>query len=89
MMRRAHARREIDNSLLKLNTEQLRTQWHGVSTALRAHLWFPHIRLAVLMWLGGVWLLRSDLGRDWQHYFAHILDGSRACCRPFSSGAAC
>ena len=76
MMRNAHARREIDISLLKLNAEQLRTQGHRVSTVLRAHLWFPHIPLAVLMWLGGVWLLRSDLGRDWQHHFVHILDGS-------------
>ena len=76
MMRSAHARREIDITLLKLNVEQLRTQWHRVSTVLRTDRWFPHIPLAVLMWLGGVWLLRSDLGRDWQRYFGHILDGS-------------
>lgn len=28
------------------------------------------------MWLGGVWLLQADVGRNWQHYFTQILDGS-------------
>ena len=62
--------------LPKLNVEQLRTLWHRVGNALRLHYWFPHIPLAVLMWLGGIWLLRSDVGRNWQHYFTQIVDGS-------------
>ncbi len=43
---------------------------------MRLHLWFPHIPLAVLMWLGGVWLLRSDVGQNWQNYVTQIVDGS-------------
>ena len=63
-------------ALPKLNAEQLRTLWHRVGKTLRLHVWFPHIPLAALMWLGGIWLLRSDVGRNWQHYFTDILDGS-------------
>ena len=39
-------------------------------------LWSPQIPLAVLMWLGGVWLLKADVGRGWQHDITRILDGS-------------
>lgn len=74
--RRAEVPREIEIALPKLNAEQLRTLWHGVGRTLRMDLWFPQIPLAVLMWLGGVWLLKADVGRDWQHDFSQILDGS-------------
>lgn len=60
----------------KLNIEQLRTLWHRLQRALRVDLWFPHIPLAVLMWLGGVWLLQADVGKNWQDYFTRVLDGS-------------
>jgi len=76
MMRTAHAPREIEIALLKLNAERLRTLWHGVRRTLRMDLWFPQIPLAVLMWLGGVWLLKADVGRGWQHDITRILDGS-------------
>lgn len=76
MMRKAHAPREIEIALLKLNAERLRTLWHGVRRTLRMDLWFPQIPLAVLMWLGGVWLLKADVGRGWQHDITRILDGS-------------
>lgn len=76
MMRVASAAREIEIHLNKLNAEQLRTLWHGVRKTLRVDIWFPQIPLAVLMWLGGVWLLQADVGRNWQHYFTQILDGS-------------
>ena len=62
--------------LPKLNVEQLRTLGHRVGKTLRLHVWFPHIPLALLMALGGIWLLRSDLGQNWQQYFAQIVDGS-------------
>ncbi|MGH7671207.1 MAG: NAD-binding protein, partial [Gemmatimonadaceae bacterium] len=38
--------------------------------------WFPHVPLALLMALGGVWLLRADVGSHWQHYLAQIMTGS-------------
>ncbi|MEO7052922.1 MAG: ion channel [Rhodanobacter sp.] len=62
--------------LPQLNAEQLRTLWHRVGKTLRLQLWFPHIPLAVLMWLGGIWLLRSDVGQNWQHFITQIVDGS-------------
>lgn len=76
MMRRRTRRRDTAIALPKLNVEQLRTLWHRVGTTLRLRYWFPHIPLAILMWLGGVWLLRSDVGKNWQHYVTQILDGS-------------
>ncbi|MEO8809624.1 MAG: NAD-binding protein [Rhodanobacter sp.] len=63
-------------ALLKLNAEQLRTLWHATGKALRLDVWFPQIPLAALMWLGGIWLLEADVGRNWQHYFSQILHGS-------------
>ncbi|MEO9079491.1 MAG: NAD-binding protein [Rhodanobacter sp.] len=60
----------------KLNIEQLRTLWHRLQRALRVDLWFPHLPLAVLMWMGGVWLLQADVGKNWQDYFTQVLDGS-------------
>ena len=76
MMRRRICRWKTDIALPRLNAEQLRTLWHRVGHTLRLRLWFPHIPLAVLMWLGGIWLLRSDVGHNWQHYVTQIVDGS-------------
>ncbi|RUL64119.1 voltage-gated potassium channel protein [Dyella dinghuensis] len=46
-------------------------RWAGV---LRAHGWFPHLPLALLLAGGTVSLLRTDLGDDWQHYVALLMD---------------
>ena len=46
-------------------------RWAG---ALRAHGWFPHVPLALLLAGGAVSLLRTDLGDDWQHYVALLMD---------------
>ena len=42
--------------------------------ALRAHGWFPHVPLAVLLFIGAVSLLRTKLGDDWQHYVTLLMD---------------
>ena len=60
----------------KLNVERLRTMWHAVQRALLVRYWFPHVPLALLLIIGGVWLLRADVGRNWQHYFTQITHGS-------------
>ena len=60
----------------KLNVERLRTMWHAVQRALFVRYWFPHVPLALLLIIGGVWLLRADVGRNWQHYFTQITHGS-------------
>ncbi|HEX7339918.1 MAG TPA: voltage-gated potassium channel protein [Rhodanobacteraceae bacterium] len=41
---------------------------HGL---LRGDTWFPHIPLALLLGLGGIWLLQSDFGANWKPF----LDG--------------
>jgi voltage-gated potassium channel len=46
-------------------------RWLGM---LRAHGWFPHVPLAVLLAAGAVTLLRTDLGDDWQHYVSLLMD---------------
>lgn len=37
--------------------------------------WFPHVPLAVLLAVGGVWLLQADLGRHWVDYSTAVLHG--------------
>ncbi len=56
--------------------EQWRTVLHRLQQKLYLRYWFPHVPLAVLMVLGGVWLLRADLGRNWQNYLTQIMTGS-------------
>lgn len=37
--------------------------------------WYPHVPLAVLLGLGGFWLLQVDLGRRWRHVLDLFLAG--------------
>ena len=60
----------------RLNIERLRTTWHAVQRSLLVRYWFPHVPLALLLVVGGLWLLRADVGSHWQHYFTQIADGS-------------
>ncbi|HEX7324829.1 MAG TPA: voltage-gated potassium channel protein [Rhodanobacteraceae bacterium] len=39
--------------------------------------WFPHIPLALLLALGGLWLLQTDLGRQWRHVLDLLLAGGQ------------
>jgi len=38
--------------------------------------WFPHVPLAILLALGGFWLLQNDLGRQWRSILAQLLNSS-------------
>lgn len=58
------------------NIERLRTAWHVLQRRLGFRYWFPHVPLALLLLIGGVWLLRDDVGSHWQHYFAQIARGT-------------
>lgn len=44
--------------------------------ALHASAWFPHVPLAIVFALGGVLLLRRDLGADWSGFLADLLTGN-------------
>lgn len=39
--------------------------------------WFPHVPLAILLGLGGLWLLHDDLGSRWWHVADQLLNGGR------------
>ena len=39
--------------------------------------WFPHVPLAILLGLGGFWLLHDDLGRHWRHIADQLLNGGQ------------
>ena len=49
---------------------------HKLQNLFWLKYWFPHVPLALAMMLGGVMLLRADVGLGWQHYFSQILHGS-------------
>jgi len=36
--------------------------------------WFPHVPLAILLGLGGFWLLQNDLGPQWRTILAQLLN---------------
>ncbi len=36
--------------------------------------WFPHVPLAILLAVGGFWLLQNDLGQQWQSVLAQLLN---------------
>lgn len=41
----------------------------------RGPLWFPHVPLALLLALGGIWLLQVDLGARWAPFVRELLAG--------------
>lgn len=53
---------------------RLRAQAQRLHHALRGSLWFPHVPLALLLGLGGLWLLQTDLGAHWQAYARELVE---------------
>jgi voltage-gated potassium channel len=47
---------------------RIRAQLQRLHHVARGRHWFPHVPLALLFGLGGLWLLRSDLGEQWSDY---------------------
>ena len=56
--------------------ERLRTGLHRAHELTGARYWFPHIPLALMLALGGIWFLASELGGSWHRYFQDMLGGS-------------
>ncbi len=54
--------------------QRARTGLFRLKGQLRTDFWFPHVPLAVLLWLGGQWLLQSDLGTHWLSQLGHFFD---------------
>lgn len=66
----------MDLPVPRFNIERLRTTSHVVQRRLLMRYWFPQVPLALLLLIGGAWLLRADIGNHWQHYFSQIAEGS-------------
>ncbi|MDO1528542.1 voltage-gated potassium channel protein [Fulvimonas sp. R45] len=57
-------------------TRRLRLQLQRLHHAARGPHWFPHVPLALLLGLGGLWLLRAELGVGWSRYAQLLMVGS-------------
>jgi voltage-gated potassium channel len=52
----------------------LRNRLQQFQQRIGGHHWFPHVPLAILLALGGFWLLRNDLGQQWRSILAQLLN---------------
>lgn len=59
-------------SLLPRLRAQLQRLHHGAA----GDRWFPHVPLAVLFALGGIWMLRVNVGENWRTYADALLGGA-------------
>ena len=59
-------------SLLPRLRAQLQRLHHGAA----GDRWFPHVPLAVLFALGGIWMLRINVGENWRTYADALLGGA-------------
>lgn len=54
---------------------RIRSIGHRWYTTVRGEYWFPHVPLSLLLALGGLWLLRVDVGGNWQNLVQALLHG--------------
>jgi len=52
----------------------LRNRMQQVHQRVGGRHWFPHVPLAILLALGGFWLLQNDLGQHWRSVLAQLLN---------------
>lgn len=55
--------------------QRLRIRSKRLHALLGGHYWFPHVPLAILLALGGLWLLRASFGDRWYEYFYALIQG--------------
>ncbi len=53
--------------------QRLRIVLQRLHRNVRGDGWFPHVPLALLLGLGGIWLLHSDLGPRWDVFVVNLL----------------
>ncbi len=56
-------------------TQLLRNRIQQLHRRVGGPHWFPHVPLAILLALGGFWLLQVDLGRHWRPILERLLEG--------------
>ncbi|WHZ18253.1 MAG: Potassium channel protein [Rhodanobacteraceae bacterium] len=63
--------------MLPSPTQLLRNRIQQLHQRIGGRHWFPHVPLASLLGLGGIWLLQADLGRHWRHVVDLLLSGGQ------------
>ena len=56
-------------------SQRFRTRLKRLYTTVGGRYWFPHVPLALLLVLGGLWVLRASFGSDWMQYVQAIIKG--------------
>jgi voltage-gated potassium channel len=64
-------------SMPPIPNQRLRNRIRQFQQRSRGRHWFPHVPLAVLLGLGGFWLLQHDLGRHWHRILDQLLAGGQ------------
>lgn len=62
--------------MLPSPTQILRNRIRQLHQGIGGRHWFPHVPLAILLALGGFWLLQNDLGRNLLPALGQLLDSS-------------
>src|SRR5579875_756131 len=63
--------------MLPSQTQFLSNRIQQLHKRIGGRHWFPHVPLAILLGLGGFWLLQTDLGRHWRHIVDQLLSGGQ------------
>lgn len=63
--------------MLPSPSQLLRNRIQQLHQRIGGRLWFPHLPLALLLGIGGFWLLQIDLGHHWRHILDLFLAGGR------------
>jgi voltage-gated potassium channel len=59
-----------------LPSQRFRTRLKRLHTLVGGRYWFPHVPLALLLALGGFWVLHASFGSDWMQYVQSIIHGN-------------
>ncbi|TAN00158.1 MAG: voltage-gated potassium channel protein [Rhodanobacteraceae bacterium] len=63
--------------MLPSPTQLLRNRMQQLHQRIGGRHWFPQVPLAILLGIGGFWLLQSELGRHWRHVLDLLLNGGQ------------
>ncbi|MGH8182882.1 MAG: voltage-gated potassium channel protein [Rhodanobacteraceae bacterium] len=63
--------------MLPSPSQFLRNRIQQLHRQIGGRHWFPHVPLAILLGLGGFWLLQTDLGRQWRNVLDQLLAGGQ------------
>lgn len=54
--------------------QRFRARAQRLHHGLGGHYWFPHVPLALLLGLGGLWMLRASFGTHWLEYIQALVE---------------